>query len=167
MLKKQNYREADQIVTIWTEELGKLRCLARGIRKPSSKLVYNLQNFSLVSFEVSGRHLPVLTSCQTLQNFRLLYHDLGKIAAGCYAAELMLKLTADEHPNPKAYELLHKFFEHSDKDRLSIFCSELLEALGFSSKTSSAKLDFQELNQLIEEILERKLKSSAFLRQIA
>src|SRR3989338_8131522 len=102
VLKKQNYREADQIVTVWTRENGKVRFLAKGLRKPTSKLNYNLQDLSFVSFEVAGsKHLPTLISVVMSRSFKHLRSDLNKIGSAIFAAELMLRMTADEQPNPQ------------------------------------------------------------------
>jgi recombinational DNA repair protein (RecF pathway) len=38
VLKKQNYKESDQIVTIWSYEFGKIRVLARALRCPKASL---------------------------------------------------------------------------------------------------------------------------------
>ena len=67
ILKKQNNKEADQIITIWTKEFGKIRCLAKSIRLPKSKLNSSMQDLSLVEFEVTGKHLPVLISSVTIK----------------------------------------------------------------------------------------------------
>ena len=61
------------------------------------------------------------------------------MAIGFYAAELMLKMTADEHPNPEAYDLLSEFLACLDKLDYSVryypllecFSVKLLDSLGF------------------------------------
>lgn len=177
ILKKQNYREADQIITVWTKELGKLRFLAKGVRKPSSKLVYNLQDFSYISLEVTGKNLPagqaglpVLIGCSAIRSFKNLFADLNKIAAACYVAELMLKMTADEHSNKEAFELLAGFLDRLDKqsprnlrDEVSVFSLALIKILGFGYKTTKPDLDFFQVNEIVESILERSLKSKGFI----
>lgn len=175
VLKKQNFREADQIVTLWSSEAGKVRLLARGLRKPTSKLMYNLQDLSYVSVELVGRkNLPVLISCNTIRSFKDLRGNLSKISAVFYASELMLKLTADEQPNPVAFESLVNFLARLEGQELttqqiqadlSKFSLKLIQALGFGHHNHE-ELDFFKVNNLVEGLLERNLKSAAFLRQV-
>src|SRR5262245_39520274 len=106
VLKKQNYREADQILTVWTEGKGKLRVLARGLRLGKSKLAFSLQDFGVIEFELAGRKaMPSLISARLLENFPGFRESLDKSVSAFYAAELMLKMTPDEEPNRDAYLL--------------------------------------------------------------
>src|SRR6185369_17025132 len=114
ILKKQNYKEADQILTVWTREAGKVRVLARGLRKPASKLVYALPDLGITEIHITGNNLAVLIGAKPIKQFQNLTGDLQKTVIGFYAAELMLKMTADEHPNLEAYDLLAGFLENLD-----------------------------------------------------
>lgn len=172
ILKKTNYREADQIITAWTKQMGKVRFLARGVRLPKSKLVYSLQDLSLVELEITGsKHLPTLINAKTLKVFRLLRQDLMKIIVGLYAAELMLKMTGDEHPNLPAFNLLLDFLEQlniSPDDlemyfALDQFSLELMSVLGF--KAPKQVKTHRQIKDFIESILERELKTEPFLMQ--
>ncbi len=171
ILKKQNYREADQIVTSWTKELGKVRFLAKAVRRPASKLNHCLIDLSEVELELTGSHLPTLIGAKTIRQFRSLHEDLKKAAVGFYVAELMLKMTADEHPNILVYELLADFLQqvneqdvfdkHALVDR---FALDLAQHLGFGSPKKSDT--HRDVNKFIEYILERNLKSEPFLISI-
>ena len=168
ILKKQNYREADQIITIWTQELGKVRVLAKGLRLAKSKLVYSLQDLSLVTVEISGKNLPTLIGASCVQQFNTLGEDLQKAAIAFYASELMLKLTADEHPNVKGFELLVEFLQALDTQSIGAghkivdeFAIDLAQSLGFGAPE---KVDSHgDINQFIENLIERNLKSDSFL----
>jgi DNA repair protein RecO len=206
VLKKQNYKESDQIVTIWSYEFGKIRVLARALRLPKSKLAGSLQDLSLVNFEVTGRW-PTIISAQVVRNFKGIRMHLAKMAPAFYATELMLKTTADEHPNSQALDYLLDFLKNLDcEDNLEVvntslhsFALKLLSCQGFSPEYAQSsfkispelselmqvlsKKDFSELgtvaiplalsyklkstiNQLLEYVLERELKSKAFLTQV-
>jgi DNA repair protein RecO (recombination protein O) len=140
ILKKQNYREADQIVSIWTREAGKVRFLAKSLRKASSKLNYAIQDLSEVEINLAGNHLPTLIGVKPRRQFSNLHEDLKKTAIAFYSAELMLKMTADEHPNLVAYELFADFLNCLNQLDYSVryypvlecFSLKLLDALGFS-----------------------------------
>ncbi|OGE84018.1 MAG: DNA repair protein RecO [Candidatus Doudnabacteria bacterium RIFCSPLOWO2_01_FULL_44_21] len=172
ILKKQNFREADQIITVWTSEVGKIRILARGLRLPKSKLVYNLSELSLVEFEITGRkNFPTVISAQTAQSFNHLRHDLLKIANAIYASELVMKMTADEHPNQVVYQLLVDFLHQLNQayglnhyQLLDRFALKLAQALGFGQpKQINSHSD---VRNFIEELIERQIKSEPFLAQI-
>jgi DNA repair protein RecO len=153
ILRKQNYKEADQIATIYTKEAGKVRVLAKGIRLKKSKLAGSFQDLSLISFEASGRHsLPVLISSKIIKNFVRSKQDISKTAAAFYAVELATKITADEQPNTHLFELLVRFLTgletvSSEEEILfpyiDRFSLKLLEVSGYSIRhaKSGLKLD--------------------------
>lgn len=168
ILKKQNYREADQIVTLWTREIGKIRFLAKGIRLPKSKLAYSLQELSVVEVQLTGKNLPTLTSANSIQQFNNITLDLKKASIAFYAVELMLKFTADENPNIQVYDLLSNFFNYlnsqeeiagNDKS-IDIFALKLAKALGFGSPEKAQT--HREVREFVEDLIERKIKSDSF-----
>ncbi|HEV8601223.1 MAG TPA: DNA repair protein RecO [Patescibacteria group bacterium] len=158
VLKKQNYKEADQIITVWTKQAGKIRVLGKSLRRSQSKLAYSLQDLSLVDIElVASKHLPTLVSAQCLKNFKNLREDLSKVGTAFYASELILKMTADEHPNHEAFSLLKEFLEYLNvpetkiekfSPALEAFSLKLLSCLGFG-KPKNSKSALQ-LNDYIE-----------------
>jgi recombinational DNA repair protein (RecF pathway) len=99
-----------------------------------------------------------------------LRDDLQKTAIGFYAAELMMKMTADEHPNVPAYNLLSEFLVNLDQPEynpvdyvlLDRFCLDLLDVLGFKFPEEKNP-DHSTINKFIEYILERNLKSESLL----
>jgi len=182
ILKKQNYREADQILTVWTKEAGKIRVLAKSIRKPASKLAYSVQDLGIAQIDIVGSKLPVLIGAKPIRQFQSLREDLQKTAIGLYGAELMLKMTADEHPNDQAYELLSDFLHDLDRLDYSVkyypllecFSLELLEYLGFKipqdlNRQQVMEMESDEIervhgtiNKFIEYVLERPIWMTKF-----
>lgn len=152
VLKKQNYHEADQIVTIWTKEEGKVRVMARGLRSGKSKLAYSMQDLSVVEFETAGnKALPALISAKIIKNFSGLREDLSKAVGAFYGAELMLKMTADEQENIEAYNLIVELLEFLNDADISQqplftivdrFSLRLLKTLGFSLQHAQDSLNF-------------------------
>ncbi|MBX4191854.1 MAG: DNA repair protein RecO [Candidatus Doudnabacteria bacterium] len=172
ILKKQNYKEADQILTLWTEELGKTRVLAKSIRLPKSKLIYNLSELCIVNIEVVGhKNLPVVTSAVVERSYKQLRNDLIKLGSAFYAAELILKMTADEQPNQQVFDHMVEFLSELN-DTVSIehykiiddFALNISEALGFGRpKQIESHMD---VRSFIEQLIERNLKSETLLNQI-
>ncbi len=171
ILKKQNYREADQIVSCWTREAGKVRVLAKALRLPKSKLAYALQDLSMVEIHSVGRNLPTLIGAKPLNQFNGLRIDLKKAAMGFYAAELMLKMTADEHPNTAAFDLLANFLQQLDLVNptpdypfVDSFALNLAQILGFG--TAQHSKTHRDVRNFIENLIERQLQSEPFLISI-
>lgn len=172
-MRKQNYREADQILTIWTKEEGKVRLMGRGLRLPKSKLAYSVQDLSLAEIEAAGRgSIPTLISAKPTQLFTSLRQDLKKMAVGFYAAELMMKMTADESPNLPAFELLLSLLNKVDQTEASdvspdagdLFALELAGVLGFGAPIKIHT--HKDIREFIESLIERKIKSEPFLISI-
>ncbi|MEO8065606.1 MAG: DNA repair protein RecO [Candidatus Doudnabacteria bacterium] len=171
ILKKQNYREADQIVSVWTREAGKVRVLAKSLRKPASKLSYAMQDLSEAEIHCAGNHLPTLIGAKPIRQFKSLTQDLKKTAIAFYAAELMLNMTADEHPHRQAYDLLSDFLCQLDEQTvgghyafIDGFALALAQVLGFGVPKNAHS--HRDVNQFMEHILERSVKSELFLMQI-
>jgi DNA repair protein RecO len=146
ILKKQNYREADQILTLFTKEGGKVRVLGKALRQPLSKMLFAAQDLSEVEINLVGKNFPTLIGIKPLRQFQSLKLDLKKVAIAFYAAETMLKITADEHPNEEAYNLLLDFFDCLNRLDYSVryypilesFCLKLLTSNGFSIEHASS-----------------------------
>ncbi|MDI6814588.1 MAG: DNA repair protein RecO, partial [Dehalococcoidales bacterium] len=77
IIKKIKLGEADRILTLYTPHLGKIRAVARGVRRPRSKLAGHLEllTHSLVSL-ARGRNLDTITGSQTINSFLPLKSDL-------------------------------------------------------------------------------------------
>jgi DNA repair protein RecO (recombination protein O) len=172
ILKKQNYKEADQILTLWTSELGKVRVLAKSVRLPKSKLVYNLNELAVVDIEIIGhKNLPTVISANCRNNYKNLREDLIKMGSAFYAAELMLKMTADENPNEAAYGLFLGFLNELNHTKslehykiIDIFALNLSSSLGFGMpETVKSHTD---VRSFIEQLIERNIKSENLLASI-
>jgi DNA repair protein RecO (recombination protein O) len=168
VLKRQNYRETDQIITIWTQEFGKVRVLGRGLRKTSSKLAGSLQDLSHVKCDLTGRW-PTIISANVLNGFRGIRENLAKVAPAYYACELIMKMTADEHPDTRAFDLLLDFLDRLDKDQtefqayamIDIYALNLAEILGFGKPREIRS--HRDVRNFIEGLIERSIKSEPFL----
>jgi len=53
ILRKQDYRESDRLFVIYTDELGKIEAVAKGVRKIKSKMAGHLELFSIVNLMVA------------------------------------------------------------------------------------------------------------------
>ena len=99
--------EADYILTLYTPHLGKIRVVARGVRKPTSHLGGHVELFTRVRLLLArARNLDIVTQAETIDSQRQLGEDLGRVAHGFYVAELLDRLTPDGQENYAVYHLL-------------------------------------------------------------
>ena len=99
--------EADRIVTIFTPELGKVRAVARGVRRTRSKLSGHLEPLTYVAASLShGRTLDVVTEAQTVRSFRGLREELSLMSKAVYLAELSDAFLSEREASHDLFGLL-------------------------------------------------------------
>ncbi len=107
ILKKQPYNEADEIITLYTREAGKLRVLAKSSKFSKSKLQYALQLLFLIDARIVGRSgLAKIIGAEIKNTFSHIRQNLQAVKICFYAAELVLKATPDEQPSTEMFDLL-------------------------------------------------------------
>src|SRR5438034_4098060 len=107
IIRRSDLGEADKILTIFTPNFGKLRVVARGVRKVTSRLAGHVELFTRSQMLLAkGRNLDIVTQSETIDAFRLLHENLSLIARASYAAEMLDKLTPDALEAYPAYKLM-------------------------------------------------------------
>jgi DNA repair protein RecO (recombination protein O) len=98
VLRVQKLGEADRIITLLTQKHGKVRAVAKGVRRTSSRFGARLEPFGHVDVQFyPGRSLDVVTQVETLDAFHVsLVGDYGRYTAGCAVLETADRLTAEE-----------------------------------------------------------------------
>ena len=107
IIKKIKLGEADRILSLYTPHLGKMRAVAKGVRRPRSKMAGHLEllTHSQVSL-ARGRNLDTITGSQTINSFLPLKSDLQLTSQALYAVELIDQFTADNVENYPLFQLL-------------------------------------------------------------
>ena len=101
--------EADRIVTLFTPAYGKYRVIAKGARRPTSRLGPHLEYFTHARLQMArGRELDVVTGAETLRPHMLLRTDLTAFGHASHMAEVVLRLTEERQENAAVYHLLVK-----------------------------------------------------------
>ncbi len=137
VLRRRDYGESDRILVLFTRKLGRISGIAKGARKPSSKISGHLELFSRVSFLVSrGRNLQLITQAETIESYEQLRKDLSGIGLGSYLVELVDAVTTEEGSNIKLYDLLVLALESLDNGQQPeiikhFFELQLLDLSGF------------------------------------
>ena len=108
VLKRTDLGEADSIITLYTPNLGKIRAVAKGVRRPKSKLGGHLDLLTQSALLLAqGQNLDIITQSQTIESFLPLKGDLRRISCAFYIAELVDQFTAEQVENYPIYKLLH------------------------------------------------------------
>jgi len=111
VLKAYNYGEADRILTLITPNNGKLRAVAKGVRKTKSRMSGHLDLFTRSTlFVARGRQLDIVTQAETIDNFRGVREDLWRSTYCHYVAELLDGFSAEALPNYPLYTLAVQTF---------------------------------------------------------
>ena len=107
VLKQFALGEADRLLTLFSYDYGKIRVVARGVRRPESRIGGHVEPLSYVSLLIArGRNLDIISSVDTINSHSGLQADLPKMARSLVCAELIDVFTADEESNPALFELL-------------------------------------------------------------
>jgi len=107
VLRRHDLGETDRIVTLFTAHFGKLRAVAKGIRRPTSKLGGHLELFTHIQLMLAkGRNLDIITQVETISSFLGLREDLWRTSQAYYAAELLDRMTEDHSENGALFRLL-------------------------------------------------------------
>ena len=109
VLRRTDFGEADRLLTVFTPERGKLRLVAKGARKPSSRKSGHVELFSYGQFLVAvGRTLDIITQAETLEPFLALRGDLVRTTYAYYLVELADAFTAEQDENRPLFDLLRE-----------------------------------------------------------
>jgi len=107
VLRRKDFGEADRLLTLFTPEEGKIRVLAKGIRKPRSRKAGHLELYTRSNLLLAkGRDMDIITQAATVEAYRPMREDLLRSTYGSYCIELLDRFTPDEAENKPLYDLL-------------------------------------------------------------
>ncbi len=100
--------EADRIVTLVTEQHGKVRAVAKGVRRTTSKFGSRLEPLShvaLLGWQGRG-DLDIINQVEVLDTHRVVREDLDRMSAAMVMLEVVDQVAQERHSNPRLYEML-------------------------------------------------------------
>ena len=107
ILRTMRLGEADRIVSVFTQGSGKIRAVAKGVRKTKSKFGGRLEPFTHVDLLLyKGRELDIVTGCETLTSFRQIREDYVRFAAGEAILEATDRVVEERERNVRQFMLL-------------------------------------------------------------
>ena len=138
VLRSYPFGEADKVVVLISPLHGKLRTVAKGVRKTKSKFGARLESFmevDLVLYE--GRNLDLITQAELRSSFPSLRRDLSAVSAASTMAEVVDAVAQENEPSVALFELFRRGLAALDAgctspDVLTAFLLQLLAVLGLA-----------------------------------
>jgi len=107
VLRHSDWGEADRLLGLFTRELGKVRAVAKGARKPRSRKAGHLEPFTQVSLLLArGRDTLIVTQAEAIDAHLALREDLVRVGYAAYVVELLDRFTYEEGEHVALYRLL-------------------------------------------------------------
>ncbi|MGZ6267849.1 MAG: DNA repair protein RecO [Candidatus Limnocylindrales bacterium] len=115
VLTRFDYGEADRIMTLFTPAYGKLKAIAKGVRRTKSRLGGSLEPLAELRVALArGRTFDVVTQVQVSHAWLRLRDSLESTATAWYLAELADRSLEDRHEAEGLYALLRHAYELLD-----------------------------------------------------
>jgi len=111
VLTRTNYGEADRIVTVLTPDHGKLRLMAKGVRRVKSKLAGGIELFSVshITFIKGRGDISTLVSSRLERYYGTIVQDIDRVQLG-YDLIKLLNKTIEDEAEKEYFDLLEQAF---------------------------------------------------------
>jgi DNA repair protein RecO (recombination protein O) len=107
VLRTYKLGESDRIVVLHTLENGKVRAVAKGVRKTKSKFGARLEPMSHVKLLLyRGRELDIVSQAEAIEPLSPMLSSLDRASQGLAALEAVDSLSLDREPNQRLYKML-------------------------------------------------------------
>jgi DNA repair protein RecO (recombination protein O) len=107
VLRTYKLRESDRIVVFHTAENGKVRAVAKGVRKTKSKFGARLEPMSHVRLLLyRGRELDIVSQAEAVEPLSPMLSSLDRASQGLAAIEAVDQLSLERESNPQLYRML-------------------------------------------------------------
>jgi DNA repair protein RecO (recombination protein O) len=111
VLRARNYGEADKVLTVFTRGLGKIQAIAKGVRKPQSRLRGGIQPFTLSLMALNtGRTWDIITQTEPRAVWVGAQASLERLVLASYLAELIEALLPEREGNDQVFDLACRAF---------------------------------------------------------
>lgn len=144
ILARRDYRENDQVITIYSREDGRLDLVARGVKKIVSKNTAQLEPFSVVQLEkTSGKEFAYITKVYGVEYFSDIRNNLYKSAIASFVVSALYRLIQKDQPDERIFDLVYQFLKHLQESQnkqaqlfsLDVFFLKLMCLFGFDPVT--------------------------------
>ena len=167
ILKRVNVGEADRIVTLFTQDYGKIVSVAKGVRKMKSSKRASLEPGNLVNaYFIKTKSLPLLTQAQLLTDHQGCKKSLIKLRQLSQALEIIDRLFVEEQPEEQLFAeiktlLMTLSSDHSNGGIIRQQLTSIITQLGYQPPKDTRHLS---INDYIAELTEKPMRSWQFLQ---
>jgi DNA repair protein RecO (recombination protein O) len=107
VLRRNDYGEADRLVTILRPDMGKQRVLAKGARKITSRKAGHIELFTRTQLLLAkGRNFDLITQAELIEPYRKLRDDMNRGRFAHYLCELVEQFAPEDSEGAALYDLL-------------------------------------------------------------
>ena len=108
-LRSYDLSDADKIVVMYSKEHGIIRSVAKGVKRPKSKLGARMDSLVANTLQFSrGRNLDTVCQAQTINSFKKIREDILKLSCSSYISEIVANFGLEEDPaSEETYNLLY------------------------------------------------------------
>lgn len=138
VLRSFPFGEADRVVVLLSPNHGKLRTVAKGIRKTKSRFGGRLEPFTHVDLILyEGRNLDTITQVSVIEAFPHLRQDLDAVMTAGTMVELVDAVAGEDDPSLRLFLLLQRGLKALDRghgvpDLVTSFMLKLSDIVGFA-----------------------------------
>lgn len=121
IIKEENFKEFDKLLTFLTKESGKISVYAFGVRSQNSKNLGNLDLFRFLSIEVTekdGKY--TLLSSKLIKSFDTIAKDYDKVCLASYILKLISYFSYENIESGELYSLVYYTFKALSDDKISL-----------------------------------------------
>jgi DNA repair protein RecO (recombination protein O) len=117
VLERRDFGEADRLLTLYTPAMGKVRAIAKGSRRTTSKLSGHIELFTHTHlFLATGRNLDIISQSQLIHSHERLREDLWRAALGFHVVELVNHFSEERLENPGVWRALLDVLRRLDSE---------------------------------------------------
>lgn len=172
IVSRKNFGEADRLLTVFSKHYGKLRIVAKGVRRTTSRKRGAVEIFNYCKFLLaSGKNLDILADVEVKNNYEDWRGDLVRVSVAYHLCEVVDRLTVEHQEHKEVLYSLQECLESLGAldywqlyPLVQNFKLEVLEELGFISKNKPVPTD---VDSYIEDLIGTALKTRKFLKTLS
>ena len=152
IMRRQDFGEADRLLTIFTPNHGKLKAIAKGSRKPAGRTTGHVELYTRVKMMISyGRELHVVSQAEMTEPYLALREDLERGAYASYIVELLDHFSEAEEVNFSLYRLLDATLDRLCEPKVDLrlltryYELKALELVGFQPSLFNCAIGQEEI----------------------
>jgi DNA repair protein RecO len=167
VLKRSNLGETDRIVSLLTQEHGKLVVVAKGVRKLNSSNRASLEPGNLIkAFCIVTKSMPLLTQSRLINDCAQMDHNLKAMRSLSQLLEIFNNLFVEAELDLETFALILKLRNQIVSNQISSkhmrgLLGELIQRLGYQDPNDSR---YETISEYIEALADKPMRSFAFLQ---